>query len=92
VQVRKISSQTVALLISHELKRQERSRSWLARRLGVDVMWVSRRLNGLQPFKVDELEPIATALDMTAIELLDVAALDVVNLEIATEPDETFAG
>ena len=88
--VRQISSEAVAFVISHELKRQQRSRNWLSRQLGVDAMWVSRRLNGMQLFKVDELQPIASALGLTAAEIFELNPCCVSGLEVTKDSEETY--
>ena len=66
-----LSSRSVARRIDAELKRQERTRSWLARQLGVNAMWVSRRLSGTQRLKIDEVADISATLAVPPKVLLD---------------------
>lgn len=63
----------IAAEIRIALARQDMSRRELARRLEVDPMWVSRRLTGQQSFTVEDVVRIATALDIDARSLLDLA-------------------
>lgn len=52
------------------LGRQERSRRQLALALGKEPSWLTKRLTGVIPLSVPELEVIAAELGTTAIEIL----------------------
>jgi transcriptional regulator with XRE-family HTH domain len=52
------------------LGRYSISRSELARRLGVDMTWVGKRLNGQTEITLADLDRMATALDVQATEFL----------------------
>jgi transcriptional regulator with XRE-family HTH domain len=60
--------------IRAEMARQELTAGQLAARLGVSDMWVSRRLRGLTPIAVDELEQIANALNLPVSIFLERSA------------------
>lgn len=57
-----LDSRAVIARIGAILRSQERSRSWLARRLGVNDMWLSRRLSGKTPLALDDVPRLAEAL------------------------------
>lgn len=54
--------EAVAAEVRAELARQQMSQSELARRLGVNQPWISRRLIGTVPLDVRELAQIAEIL------------------------------
>lgn len=60
----------VAAEVRAELGRQGRDASWLAARVGVSDMWVSRRLRAITGFTVDDLLRIAAALDVPPQQFL----------------------
>lgn len=62
------------------LDREERSRAWLARRLGVTDMWLHRRLSGRHPWPLDDVARVADVLDVDVAHLL-------VPIEDDEEPD-----
>lgn len=49
----------------------------LARRLQVSASWISYRLNGVQVIDLNDLESIATELDVTPADLLGINAGEV---------------
>jgi len=62
--------ETVSERISARLEFLERSKSWLARRLGVNDMWVIRRLSGGTRFHLADVPRFADALGVSACWLL----------------------
>lgn len=62
---------SVAAEVRAELARRRWSQAELAQRLGVDQMWLSRRLRGTKPLSLSEFEAIARALEITPTELLE---------------------
>ena len=64
-------AQRVAAEIRAEMARQLLTQSELARRLGVIEMWLSRRLRGRQPLDLDELERIASVINVPVPELIE---------------------
>lgn len=63
----------VAAEIRAEMGRQNHDKAWLARRLDVSEMWVSRRLRGVTEFSADDVVRVAEALDVPAAQFLPVA-------------------
>lgn len=63
----------VAAEIRAILARRGWKQSQLAQRLGVQEMWVSRRLRGINAITVDDLERIADALGIKPANLLGLA-------------------
>ena len=59
-----LDSRVVAARVDAVLHELERSRSWLARRIGVSDMWVSRRLTGQTLLGLDDVPRLAKALDV----------------------------
>lgn len=53
------------MLVRRDMKQTE-----LAARLGVNEMWLSRRLRGAQPIDLNDLARIAEVLGVTAADLL----------------------
>jgi len=64
-----VSSSIVAANVLKELVRQDRSRSWLARRLGRPAEWLSRRFRGEVEFSVDDVAAIAAVLAVAFSDL-----------------------
>lgn len=64
-------SQLASANVRAEMGRQRVSQAELVRRLGVNVMWLSRRLNDRVPLTVDDLVRIAAALNVPATSLSD---------------------
>lgn len=60
--------------IKAEMARRDLTNEQLAGRLGVSDMWVSRRLRGIVPIAVGELEDIAVALGMPVEPFLERAS------------------
>jgi DNA-binding Xre family transcriptional regulator len=61
-------------MIKSWIGRRDLNKSELARRLDVSHTWVSNRLAGNQELTLNELERIATALDVDVAELLPARA------------------
>ena len=59
----------VAREIRGVMGKEDLNHGQLARRLGVDRSWVSRRLRGQTPITVNDLAAIAGALGVTVAEL-----------------------
>lgn len=57
-------SQRVAATVRAELARREKRQGDLADVLGISITQVSDRLRGKIPFKLDELEPTCTLLEL----------------------------
>ena len=66
-------NRAVAGEIRAELARRQWSQTELATRMGVDQMWLSRRLRAVKPLTLTEFEAIAEALEMTPAELMAAA-------------------
>jgi len=64
-------SSAVAKEIRILLVRAEMRQSELAERIGVNEMWVSRRLRGAQPLTLDDLETFGKALGVQPTRLLE---------------------
>ena len=62
--------EAVSERISARLEVLERSKSWLARRLGVNDMWVIRRLSGGTRFHLADVPRFADALGVSVCWLL----------------------
>lgn len=60
----------VATEIRAMLARRRISAAELARRLGVTQSYVARRMIGVQPIDLDELERIASILGVTVVDLI----------------------
>jgi transcriptional regulator with XRE-family HTH domain len=60
--------------IKAEMARRDLTTGQLAARLKVSDMWVSRRLRGITPIAVDELEQIANALNLPVAIFLERSA------------------
>lgn len=67
-------SEFVAAEIRAELGRQSKSNAWLASKLDVSEMWVSRRLRDVTDITVADLERIAAALDVPVTNFLPTSA------------------
>ena len=65
-------TERVAAEIRAELGRQGKTGLQLAESLGVSRSWVSYRLTGQQAIDMDDVEAIATALDVPLAQLLPV--------------------
>lgn len=76
----------VAAEIRAILARRGWKGSTLAALLGVNEMWVSRRLRGTKAIDVDDLERIANALGMRPVELLGLAEKAGGDLNIRSSP------
>lgn len=63
-------SKVVLARVDALLRELERSRSWLARRMGVSEMWVSRRLAGQTTLAFDDVPRLAMALEVEVAALL----------------------
>jgi DNA-binding Xre family transcriptional regulator len=70
-------------MIKSWIGRRDLNKSELARRLDVSHTWVSNRLAGNQELTLNELERIATALDVDVAELLPTRTL---NKTLPTPP------
>lgn len=64
------ASAAVSARVSAWLAEQERSQSWLARRLEVTPVWVHRKLTGRSPWLLDDLPGVADVLGVTVAELV----------------------
>jgi len=53
----------VAAEVRAEMARQRLTQEQLSTRLGVHQTWVSKRVTGRVPFRVEEIERVAKALD-----------------------------
>lgn len=53
-----------------ELARQEKSRTALAAELGISREALRRRLNGVQPFQVEELDTVAVFLGVPFLTVM----------------------
>lgn len=60
----------VAAEVRAEMGRQARDNTWLARRLDVSEMWVSRRLRGITEFTADDVVRVAEALAVSPAQFL----------------------
>lgn len=60
----------VSAAVLARLEELERSRAWLARRLGVAPMWLHRRLTGKTSWLVEDLDDLARVLELDAVELV----------------------
>jgi hypothetical protein len=60
----------VAASVNSEAVRQGVSREWLARSTGIPPAELSAKLDGEVPFDVDELDAVASALDVSVESLL----------------------
>lgn len=63
----------VTLLTEQVLRRlevDERSQSWLARRLDVAPSWVTRRMSGETAWTLEDVDRLAVVLDVPAVDLL----------------------
>ena len=67
-------NEAVAGEIRAELARRQWSQVELATRMGVDQMWLSRRLRAVKPLTLTEFEAIAQALGLTPADLMGAAA------------------
>lgn len=65
---------TVGQRVKAEMGRQSIRQTAVAKRLGKSQQAVSRRLNGLIPFDVEELEIIAALLNVPATDFMAGAA------------------
>jgi transcriptional regulator with XRE-family HTH domain len=63
-------TERAAAEIRAELGRQNISRTELARRMGVERMWLYHRLSGSTLLRVDDIERIAAALGVPVAQLL----------------------
>lgn len=80
----------VADAIRRELGGRNLTKSELARRLGVSHTWVTNRLAGHQEIGLDELERIATALEVQVADLLPAATRPgTIDRSISTSADQT---
>lgn len=61
---------SVAAEVRAQLARQRMSASALAKALGKSEMYVSRRLRGEMPLDLDDLERIASALEVNFVALM----------------------
>jgi transcriptional regulator with XRE-family HTH domain len=66
-------SDSVAAEIRAEMGRQQLRNVALAARMGENEVWVSRKVRGLSPITLTELERFARALDVPITNLLTVA-------------------
>lgn len=64
------TTEYVAAEVRAELGRQGHDNTWLAAKLEVSDMWVSRRLRGVTEFSADDVIRVARALDRPASQLL----------------------
>jgi len=67
------TTQYVAAEVRAEMGRQGRDGQWLAAKLGVSDMWVSRRLRCITEFSADDLVKVAEALAIEPAKLLPVS-------------------
>lgn len=87
---------TLSDLVAEEIRavlgRRRMSGAALARTLGVSAMWVSYRLSGKQPIDLNDLERIATALDVPVGALIPATThtqTTVAKLSINDRPRDT---
>lgn len=65
-----LDSRAVIARVDALLRGMERSRSWLARRLGENDMWLSRRFSGKTRLDLDDVPRLAAALGVDVCELV----------------------
>jgi transcriptional regulator with XRE-family HTH domain len=69
---------TLSLAVAEEIRvllaRRMMRQSELAKALGVDDMWVSRKLRGSQKITLDDLALFATGLGVSVIDLIPASA------------------
>ncbi len=70
----KTAAQRVAQEVRANMARRGRTQSDIATALGISQTAISRRLSGSVPWDVNELELVATALDVPIAELLPTEA------------------
>lgn len=63
-------AQSIAAELRAELGRQNKSRRWLAERIGQSHVTVSRWVNGDGPVSLDSLDAMCHALGVTVADLL----------------------
>lgn len=68
------ASEHVAAEVRAEMGRQDRDNAWLAAKLDVSEMWVSRRLRCVTEWSVNDLVATAEALDVSPSQFLPVPA------------------
>ncbi len=66
----KTAAQRVAQEVRANMARRGRTQSDIATALGISQTAISRRLSGFVPWDVNELELVATALDVPLADLL----------------------
>lgn len=64
------ANQIVAAVVEHERAKRGLNRSQLAALLGVNPMWVSRKLNGDRAWTVEDLDLLSRKLDIPLPVLL----------------------
>lgn len=64
------SNEAVTMAVTHELERRGMTRSELGRLLGHERAWVTRKLNGMRRWSVDDLDLLAERLEVEPAELL----------------------
>lgn len=64
------SNEAVTARVCDELERLGMSRADLARAIGHERAWVTRKLNGSRRWSVDDLDVIARGLGLWPVELL----------------------
>lgn len=69
--MRQSLTERVALAIRVEMLRQKLTTTELAGRLDKQYLWLHRRLEGVTPFLLEDVEQIATALGLPLSQLLD---------------------
>lgn len=63
-------TQHVTAQLRAEMGRKDLTRAQLARLLAVSEVWIGRRLNGVVPITLDDLDRLAAGLDVTPESLL----------------------
>lgn len=65
----KLSHHVIGEILA-QMGRQRMNKAELSRRLGVTEVWVGRRLNGVIPLHIDDLDRIAGVLDVPVGQLM----------------------
>ena len=71
VPMRQSLTERVALAIRVEMLRQDVGTTELAERLGEQYLWLHRRLKGITPFYLEDINRIAVALNTPVARLIE---------------------
>jgi len=67
------TQQAIAQAVSVQLTRMNRTKSWLAGEIGMNLTSLSNRLNGRTPIDTEDISRFAEALGMTEFDLIAMA-------------------